>query len=93
MVWGVDGKATARRDDRARVPNDADRPTHRRPGFGVGAQLMQPAPKAARAPPSATRQHLLRFSATDNSSTASAPKKGDIAITRRRVGTSYPRAW
>jgi rod shape-determining protein MreC len=82
VVWGVKSKA-ALVGTIVRV--SANRATVQRiddPGFGAGAELMPTGAEGAKGIAVGQRDSsLLRFSATDSSSTASVPKKGDIAIT------------
>jgi rod shape-determining protein MreC len=93
VVFGVNGKAalvgtivrvSANSSTVQRV-DDAN--------FGAGAQLM---PAGAQGPKGIAEgqadSSLLRFSATDNNTTASAPKKGDVAITLGGLDDlKYPR--
>ncbi len=83
VVWGVNGKAALVGTIVRLSANRRDRPTHRRPGLRRRARSScRPAPKGPKGIAVGQRDSsLLRFSATDSSSTASVPKKGDIAIT------------
>ena len=82
VVWGVNGKAAL---VGTIVRLSANRATVQRiddPSFGAGAELMPFGAEGAKGIAVGQRDSsLLRFSATDNSPTASVPKKGDVAIT------------
>jgi rod shape-determining protein MreC len=82
VVFGVKGKAAL---VGTIVRLSANRATVQRiddPSFGVGAELMPTGAEGAKGIAVGQRDSsLLRFSATDNSPTASVPKKGDVAIT------------
>jgi rod shape-determining protein MreC len=93
VVWGINGKAalvgtvvrvSANRSIIQRIDD---------PGFGAGAELMPTGAEGAKGIAVGQRDSsLLGFSATDNSPTASVPKKGDVAITQGGIADlKYPR--
>jgi len=93
VIWGVNGKAAlvgtvvrvSRTGAIVQRIDDAN--------FGAGAQLMPAGAQGAIGIAEGQRDSsLLRFSATDNSPTASVLKKGDVAITLGGLDdTKYPR--
>ena len=93
VVFGVNGKAAL---VGTIVAVSANRATVQRiddANFGAGAQLMPAGAEGAKGiAEGQADSSLLRFSATDNSTTVSALKKGDVAITLGGLDdTKYPR--
>jgi rod shape-determining protein MreC len=93
VVWGISGKAAlvgtvVRVSTNSSIIQRIDDP-----GFGAGAELMPTGAEGAKGIAVGQRDSsLLRFSATDNSPTASVPKKGDVAITQGGIDDpKYPR--
>ncbi len=92
VVWGINGKAALVGTIVRVSANEAIVQRIDDPGFGAGAELMPAGAEGAKGIAVGQRDSsLLRFSATDNSSTASVPKKGDVAITVGGIDAKYPR--
>lgn len=93
VVWGVNGEGALVGTVLRVSANQSIVQRMDDPNFGVGAELMPKGAEGAKGIAQGQRNSsLLRFSATDNSPTASAPKKGDIAITPGGLDDpKYPR--
>jgi rod shape-determining protein MreC len=92
VVWGVNGKAALVGTIIRVSGNSAIVQRIDDANFGAGAQLMSTGvPGAIGIAEGQRDSSLLRFSATENTPTVTAPKKGDVAMTVGGLDARYPR--